>query len=390
MNEYSQKSTYHVARWTLNSFAGKGQMFLHALRWLLLPLLLTSIFLAVAPAHAIPHCFAYRPGVGYLCDEPYEVVASLTEDSVTTMATRIVDESAYEAYVKLNGEGLVYPEPNSMRAPLYDLGQGFVFVNVTAVLEELVDDTTVQRWYRINANRYIKAEAVEREVRPSSYQGRHFAEQPVRPFGWIVSGVRPSSQPGGPANDNLPFLPRYHFFQVYGAAHGGDGWLWYDVGNGAWIQQTRVSLIDPKPRPGGVGEAHYWVEVDLYEQTFAAYQGSRLVYAGLISSGLSRTPTRHGLFQVWSRHTRAKMSGFEGWPEYYYLQNVPHIQYFDGDIGLHGAYWHDRFGFRASRGCVNMAPKDAEWLFSWSARGPNTLWVWVHSSNPHHYFDRYH
>jgi lipoprotein-anchoring transpeptidase ErfK/SrfK len=63
--------------------------------------------------------------------------------------------------------------------------------------------------------------------------------------------------------------------------------------------------------------------------------------------------------------------------------------YFDGSIGLHGAYWHDRFGFRASRGCVNMAPKDAEWVFNWSARGPNTLWVWVHTSNPRHYFDKY-
>jgi hypothetical protein len=359
------------------------------LRRLLPSVVVIYFFISVASAHALPYCFSYHPSLGYMCDEPYEVVASLPEDNVMVLSARSVSENRHEAYVKLNGNGPVYPEPNSLRAPLYELGEGFVFVDVTAVLEEVVEETPIQEWYRINPGRYIKAESVEREVRPSGLQGRYFAEQPPRPFGWIVTGVRPSNQPGGPANDTLPFLPRYHFFQVYGAAEGGDGWLWYDVGNGAWVQQTRVSLVDPKGRPGGVGEGHYWVEVDLYEQTFAAYQGNRLVYAGLISSGLPRTGTRHGLFQVWSRHTQGKMSGFEGWPEYYYLQNVPHIQYFDGDIGLHGAYWHDRFGFRASRGCVNMAPKDAEWLFNWSARAPNTLWVWVHSSNPRDYFGRY-
>jgi hypothetical protein len=63
--------------------------------------------------------------------------------------------------------------------------------------------------------------------------------------------------------------------------------------------------------------------------------------------------------------------------------------YFDGSIGLHGAYWHNRLGFRASRGCVNLAPKDAEWVVNWSARRPNTLSVWVHTSNPRHYFDKY-
>jgi hypothetical protein len=363
-------------------------MLVVTIRRLLPPVVILFIFMAAVPAHALPHCFAYRTGVGYFCDEPYEVVASLTAESVTTMTPRALNETAHQAYVQLNGNGLVYPEPNSLRAPLLDLGEGFVFVNVTAVVEEVVDETAVQAWYRINPGRYIKAEAVEREVRPSNYQGRYFAEQPARPFGWIVNGVRPSSQPGGPPNDNLAFLPRYHFFQVYGAADAGDG-IWYDVGNGAWVHQFRVSIVDPKGRPGGVPEGHYWVEVDLYEQTFAAYQGNRLVYAGLVSSGLPRTPTREGLFQVWSRLTRGKMSGFEGWPEYYYLQNVPHIQYFDRDIGLHGAYWHDRFGFRASRGCVNMAPKDAEWLFNWSGRAPNTLWVWVHTSNPRHYFGRH-
>lgn len=58
--------------------------------------------------------------------------------------------------------------------------------------------------------------------------------------------------------------------------------------------------------------------------------------------------------------------------------------YFDmyNGIALHGTYWHDRFGYKQSHGCVNMTILDAEWTFNWSAKAPNDLWVWVHTSNP--------
>ncbi|RLT40014.1 MAG: murein L,D-transpeptidase, partial [Chloroflexi bacterium] len=29
--------------------------------------------------------------------------------------------------------------------------------------------------------------------------------------------------------------------------------------------------------------------------------------------------------------------------------------------------WHANFGAPASRGCINMSPADAEWLFRWAA-----------------------
>ncbi|MEW5985718.1 MAG: L,D-transpeptidase, partial [Chloroflexota bacterium] len=164
---------------------------------------------------------------------------------------------------------------------------------------------------------------------------------------------------------------------------------WYDVGGGNWLRQTQVSLVDPHPRPLGVGPHEFWVEVDLYEQSFAAYEGDRMVYAGLVSSGLNRWPTHEGLFQVWSRHLEVKMSGAEGKEDYYFIEDVPHTMFFDEDIALHGAYWHDWFGFKHSHGCVNMPPRDAEWVYNWSAVAPNDLWVWVHESDPADYFHQY-
>ncbi|MEO0596383.1 MAG: L,D-transpeptidase, partial [Chloroflexota bacterium] len=48
-------------------------------------------------------------------------------------------------------------------------------------------------------------------------------------------------------------------------------------------------------------------------------------------------------------------------------EDVPWTMFFDGDIGLHGTYWHDGFGYRQSHGCVNMSILDAHWLFHWSS-----------------------
>ena len=81
--------------------------------------------------------------------------------------------------------------------------------------------------------------------------------------------------------------------------------------------------------------------------------------------------------------------------DYYALQDVPWIMYFNRDVGLHAAYWHDRFGYPSSHGCVNLSPPDAKWLFDWatpqlpfshsryvyaSQYNPGT-WVYVYASS---------
>jgi len=83
------------------------------------------------------------------------------------------------------------------------------------------------------------------------------------------------------------------------------------------------------------------------------------------------------------------MSGRSGYPDYYFLEDVPWTMYFNRDFALHAAYWHDGFGFQHSHGCVNLSPQDARWLFEWTAPTDQTgwtratpdkpgTWVWVH------------
>jgi len=106
-----------------------------------------------------------------------------------------------------------------------------------------------------------------------------------------------------------------------------------------------------------------------------------MVFASLISSGLPQWGTREGLFQIYDRFEATRMSGAAGQPDFYFIEEVPYVLYFDGDIALHGTYWHDRFGYRQSHGCVNLSIMDAWWFFEWTKEEPyQDAWVYVYSS----------
>lgn len=288
-----------------------------------------------------------------------------------------------EIYIRQKDLTNVYSEPSVNSPVVRNVGDGFLFATVQTITEN-----EGHVWYQINYGEWMKDEDIIK-TNVSEFTGMEIHSHPERPFGWMVVDYWYSLEPGAEPPPDAIKLPRYSFIEVYDAVEDDEGWLWYAIGGGRWMRQTYVSLIDPDARPEEVAADEYWVEIDLYEQTFAAYVGDTMVYAGLVSSGLNRWPTFEGLFQVWDRHYKTKMSGAEGKVDYYFIEDVPHTMFFDNDIALHGAFWHDRFGYKHSHGCVNMPPRDAEWVFYWSEGAPNDLWVWVHTSDPQHYFNRY-
>lgn len=266
---------------------------------------------------------------------------------------------------------------------------GFTYVSLSG--ETWTDD---EHWYQINVNSPRNRERADEYVhernlhlvRPSSFAGIRLASQPALPFAWILRNVRPSSLPGERADPGHPLLYRYDLVNIY-AAERIDGHAWYLIDPNQWVRQGYVGMVDIDPRPDKVGPGEKWIEIDLYEQTLAAYEGDQMVYATLVSTGLPQWATRRGHFRVYEKVLIAKMSGQLGKPDYYYLEDVPWTMYYDYEIGLHGAYWHDAFGYRHSHGCVNMPPIAAQWLYQWTTpfvpeginrfRGEGT-WVWVH------------
>jgi hypothetical protein len=256
--------------------------------------------------------------------------------------------------------------------------QGFNFVNVVNQVEGWIQS---EDGYWINTNdAYF--------VQPSFFTGVLLPEGWNQPFGWILdtTGIYASTYPGGPADSASGLVPlHYQRFNIFAEEVDAEGWTWYMVGPDQWVKQVYMTVIKPTPRPEGVSGR--WVAVDLFEQSLVAYEDDRPVFATLISTGLPGTETNEGLFTVWARLPRDTMSGATGAPNAYALQSVPWVQYFDGSISLHGTYWHDLFGYRRSRGCVNLSISDARWVFEFLTDGqsdPNgeliTSHVLVHSS----------
>jgi hypothetical protein len=252
--------------------------------------------------------------------------------------------------------------------PKRRLGIGFIWVSVEG-------ETTYEGrdYYRINPGEYVPAEALS-IYRPSTFQGVTLAEQPERPFAWIVTAVRPLLKPEGEVNADAPIYRRYQLVQIFATERLG-GQVWYLISPEQWIKQIYVGVVMPSAPPPGVEAGAAWIDINLFEQTLAAYVGDRMVYATLVSSGLPGWNTPPGLFQVWRKVKRGKMSGAQGKPDYYFLEDVPWAMYFNQGVALHGAYWHNSFGYKHSHGCVNLAPSDARWLFDWV---PEATWVRVH------------
>ncbi|MBK8026035.1 MAG: L,D-transpeptidase [Chloroflexi bacterium] len=235
------------------------------------------------------------------------------------------------------------------------LDKGFNFVTSQA---------TQDVWTEINPGEWIINEHL-RSTQPSRFAGILIPEAGL-PYdvGWILVNVVPSRTPGSEPSDGDLALLRYTVVSFY-ASVDVDGWTWYQVGFDQWVEQRLVARVDPVGRPAEV-DTEKWVSVDLYEQVAIAYEQDRPVFATLVSSGLEDWPTSEGLFHVYVRYPRTVMSGAYGQPDFYYLEEVPWTMYFDGDIGLHGTYWHDGFGYRHSHGCVNLSITDSAWLYQWS------------------------
>ena len=141
----------------------------------------------------------------------------------------------------------------------------------------------------------------------------------------------------------------------------------YRIAEGEWIWAADVRVFSPLAAPKYVTKGERWIDVDLDNQILVAFEGDLPVYATMISSGAKDAPTETGIYRMWLKQSEADMKGLNG-EDPYSVATVPWTQFYSPERGLalHTAYWHDQFGVRRSRGCLNMAPRDARWLYFWS------------------------
>ncbi len=283
------------------------------------------------------------------------------------------------SYVRFNYAQVVRPgaaiyasleDAARQKNPVRKLEAGFDFISYSEIAE-----VKGGRHFRLRSGEWMYGGDLSR-VSPPRFQGLELTQTPSRPFGWILYPTETKHTPGYEEQDYTDRrLERYDLVQIYGEEQVGD-YEWYLVAPGEWIEQRLIARVLPNSRPPQGVENGRWIEINLFEQTVAVYQDHQLVFATLTSSGLPGWWTRPGLFQVYIKLNQDTMRGaFEpDRSDYYYLQDVPWTMYFDESRALHGAYWHNGFGYPRSHGCVNLAPGDARWIFDWVREGD---WVYV-------------
>jgi hypothetical protein len=143
--------------------------------------------------------------------------------------------------------------------------------------------------------------------------------------------------------------------------------------SGALLREDQVTVVNRAERPPGWSAGgRKWIDISILRQSLVAYEGERPVFVTLVSTGADGLgdpkkthSTIQGAFLIHTKHVAATMDGDDVGDEFD-LRDVPFVQYFTEGFALHAAYWHDEFGTPRSHGCVNLAPRDAAWLFGWT------------------------
>jgi len=107
------------------------------------------------------------------------------------------------------------------------------------------------------------------------------------------------------------------------------------------------------------------IGISLKEQTLTTSLGPYVIKTIKVSTGLPRTPTPKGNFEILAKKPQVTYRG----ADYFYPNTRWNIMFKTGTWGnyyIHGAYWHHNFGKQMSRGCVNVAYEDMEALYNWA------------------------
>lgn len=233
---------------------------------------------------------------------------------------------------------------------------------------EVRDEATGRVFLRTVRGGYIRAEQLVPAKLPKGL-GVALGGNLKLPIAFVYRGGAPSLRLDPVRNELIKTgadLPLHGAHALTGEVVSRNGRRYYVTREGLYLRDTAVRIVDRVARPKHTGKSERWMRVDLDRQTLTAYEGDRPVFATLVSSGLSDHATPTGVYRLHAKHVATTMADNLAADGPYSIEDVPWTMYFLGSYALHAAFWHDRFGQPRSHGCVNLAPRDARWLFFWS------------------------
>jgi len=257
-------------------------------------------------------------------------------------------------------------------------------LNIEYSLNPLTGPAYNPLWYRISEG-YVHGALIQ----PVSIQHNKVMER-VSDGGQLCRVTVPYTRPYNYSTLN-GWKPQSLFLLYYQSNHwvtdivdGPDGKAWYQITE-SWegVQYYAAAadlqpIVDEEftPISADLPASQKHIEISLAAQSLTAYEGDRIVLRIRISSGVRNsggeglpTETPTGTFYIYSK-LPTKYMGDDRLTDTLgdrYLPGVPWTAFFaEGGYAVHGAYWHNNFGAPMSRGCINVRPDHAHWLYRWT------------------------
>jgi hypothetical protein len=211
-------------------------------------------------------------------------------------------------------------------------------------------------------------------ARPMAFQGAEIQGETID-VAWVVAEQaalhRRLGQSFTPTGKSLPRFTEVAWLEEHETF--GQGFARIDDDHWIRARDLRHPTIAPPPDEPEIAHGARWIDIELATQTLVAFEGSRPVFATLVSTGKGTTKghpfeTPKGVHRIWVKLLSATMDNLEDEHagRYWRIEDVPYVQFFHEGVGLHGAFWHRSFGRVRSHGCVNLTPLDAKRLFTFT------------------------
>jgi hypothetical protein len=152
-----------------------------------------------------------------------------------------------------------------------------------------------------------------------------------------------------------------------------DGVRYDQAKEGFWLRsQDLIVVVRRSKLPEFAKGSQKWLDVSLANQTLTAYEGSKPVFATLISSGRDQlkdpavsASTVRGTFRIKSKHVTRAVDNREVHGEFD-VADAPWVMEFEPGYALHGMYWSDGVGEAHGFHNIGLTPIDARRIFMWS------------------------
>ncbi len=248
-----------------------------------------------------------------------------------------------------------------------------------------------QRLGMMTDGRFVRA-ADLKKAEHTSFKGMDLTQAEL-PIAFVVKqGVRAWQVEKGDA-EKQGKLEYHQTIPLTGKFRDVNGLRYWATSDDRFVRHRDVTVVRQRSSfPDFAQGETRWIDISIVMGTLVLYEGTKPVYATLVSVGRNRLDdsgdavTRRGTFKVTAKYITATHLDPTKVEQYWDVYDTPWVLELDSGQRLHGAFWHSRFGIEHTGGDVHLTPEDAAHVFRWVTAevpdGWNALKRWPDGVDP--------